>query len=146
MPLLEAMDLHCRVYVAGPISGGGDISWNIDQAIVAGQRLWEAGFVPFIPHLDARWQYLFPKGRREWLSYDRHWLALCDVLLRLPGASPGSDQEVAWAEQLSLPVYYDIDQLIAVESTAERGTLGTHDLEVSPQITDDDSLPSSMEK
>lgn len=100
-----------RVYVAGPLSVG-DTTDNVITAIEAGTRCLDAGLAPFVPHLNHFWHEVMPRGYEEWMRLDFEWLGACDVLLRLPGESPGAEREVALANKLGLPVYYDIDYML----------------------------------
>jgi hypothetical protein len=45
------------------------------------------------------------------LDYDLNWLAKCDAVLRLPGASSGADREVEYAQKLGIPVFYSIEEI-----------------------------------
>ncbi len=110
-----------RVYVAGPI-GALDAARpaKIKTAIDAGATLLRAGFAPFVPHLwaaamqdhevsaDALAHY------EAWMDYDFAWLDASDVLVRLPGDSPGADREVERARQRGMAVYFGVDALLAV--------------------------------
>jgi len=40
------------------------------------------------------------------------WMLMCDAVLRIPGESPGADDEVDRATIEGIPVYYDIDDLL----------------------------------
>lgn len=112
------MSQRLRVYVAGPISKG-DLRENIKQARQAGDRLLKAGFAPYVPHLTCYWAgdtpEVLPSGttHEDWMGLDLPWVAVADAVLRLPGESPGADQEVAFAKELGIPVYMDVEELIA---------------------------------
>lgn len=85
------------VYVAGPYSGGDPVL-NVRNAIAVADALLEAGFCPFVPHLCHGWHMVSPKAYEAWMAWDVAWLQKCDVLLRLPGKSPGAD----WEEHLAV--------------------------------------------
>jgi hypothetical protein len=88
------------------------------NAINAGTALLERGYAPYVPHLTCYWHIVAPQEYETWMALDFAYLAVCDVLLRLPGPSNGSDREVAEAKRLGIPVYYSLDTLIAgVSST-----------------------------
>ncbi len=91
------------VYIAGPITLG-DRTMNLRQAILAGEEVLKAGHIPFIPHLNDFWHLVCPHTPEEWYKYDEFWVAKCDILIRLPGASVGADEEVRLARQLGLLV------------------------------------------
>ncbi len=101
------------VYVAGPYSS--DPETHTRTAIEAGQRIADAGAVPFVPHLYHFWHQQIPGGYEQWMRLDLAWLSKCDALVRLPGESPGADREVAEAERLGLPVFLGIDAWEASE-------------------------------
>jgi hypothetical protein len=91
------------VYVAGPYTQP-DPAVNTRTALRAGDRLWDAGAVPIVPHLTHLWHLVEPQPYAHWLALGRELLTRCDALLRLPGASPGADEEVALAKALDIPV------------------------------------------
>jgi len=57
-----------RVYVAGPYSLGQPDE-NIRAATDAAEKLWHAGFIPFVPHWNFFWGFLYPKDHKEWLCW-----------------------------------------------------------------------------
>lgn len=101
-----------RVYVAGPYSGG-DTGQNVHNAIVAANKLRARGFAPYVPHLNHMWHLVAPRTYEDWLDLDFQFLPCCDILLRLPGESPGADKEVELARSLSMLVFHDIPSLIS---------------------------------
>lgn len=110
------MDLtrRTRVYVAGPMTGSGNPYSNIYDGLNVGIRLLDAGFAPYVPHLTCILE--MTQGQRErdvWLSLDRAFLLTCEGLLRLPGTSPGADDEVRWAKDAGIPVFYSVGDLLA---------------------------------
>jgi hypothetical protein len=106
-----------KVYVAGPYTRP-DPCENTHKAIVAANRLWDNGFIPYVPHLTHFWHTVTPRPYSDWLAYDLAFLPVCDVFLRLPGESSGADGEEAEAERLGMPIYHDIDELIAKAKAA----------------------------
>ncbi|MFA6046843.1 MAG: DUF4406 domain-containing protein [Phycisphaerales bacterium] len=100
-----------HIYIAGPYTGG-DVAVNVGKAVGVGDALAESGAVPFIPHLSHFWHLLWPHEWEFWLTQDLAWLAKCDALLRLPGASPGAEREIAEAERLGLPVFRTVTALM----------------------------------
>lgn len=58
-----------------------------------------------MPHLTHFWHFASPHLPREfWLEYDLAWLEQCDAIVRIPGTSPGADDEMARAKELGLIV------------------------------------------
>lgn len=102
-----------RVYVAGPYTKG-DVALNVRAAIEAADAVAARHHLPFVPHLSHFWHFLSPKPYDWWLQYDALWLLQCDVVLRLPGESAGSDSEVALARLSSIPVAFSLDELDAI--------------------------------
>lgn len=96
-----------KVYVAGPYSAG-DVALNVRAAIDAGDRILQAGGIPFIPHLVHFWHMLHPRTYAQWISWDLQWLAVCDDLVRLAGESPGAEIEVMRATELEIPVFLGV--------------------------------------
>lgn len=93
-----------RVYIAGPYTGGS-VTANVRFAIQAGDAVLKAGHCPYIPHLNHLWDLVCPGSYSQWLNLDLNWLPLCDVLIRLPGKSPGADVEVEVAKSLDIKVH-----------------------------------------
>lgn len=100
-----------RVYISGPYSA--DPERCTRDAIAAADRLLRLGFAPLVPHLKHAWITQADHSYEDWLRLDLAWVQAADVLLRLPGASPGADREVAHARARGIPVMRDIDQLLA---------------------------------
>ena len=101
-----------RVYVAGPYTKG-DVVGNVRTAVLAGSAIAAAGHHPFIPHLSHLWHTIDPHPYEFWIAQDNAWIVVCDVLVRLPGESPGADAEVELARLVGLPVFYDVDAFLA---------------------------------
>lgn len=96
------------VYIAGPVHGSGNVEDNVTRALDAAERLYQAGFTPFVPHLFTHWEREHGSGgdgQEKFMAMDLEWLSRCDVMIRLPGVSPGADREVAFAEEHGIPVY-----------------------------------------
>ena len=102
-----------RVYVAGPYTQG-DVAVNVRNAILAGDELIGAGHEPFLPHLSHFQHLLCPRHYETWMRLDLSWLATCAALVRLPGDSSGADREVAQAVRIGLPVFFSVQELLAV--------------------------------
>jgi hypothetical protein len=96
-----------KVYVAGPISTG-DTFENVHRAIRWGRQMVFDGLAPFVPHFDAF--MLASAADISWnayLEWDLEWVASSDAVFRVSGESKGGDLEVAHAEALNLPVFYE---------------------------------------
>lgn len=93
-----------RVYVAGPITS--DPMRGVFRGIEAGRRLFQDGLAPFMPHADAFW-FLGEGHWAAYMTYDLEFVAVCEAVYRLSGASKGADKEVAVAQELGKPVFYE---------------------------------------
>jgi hypothetical protein len=104
------------VYVSGPYSTG---KWgaNVRNAIDAAEyiRCETENVYPFVPHtMSALWSLVYPGlDHDDWMELDLAFVERCDALLRLDGESPGGDEEVAFARELDIPRYYDVENLVA---------------------------------
>ena len=99
-----------RIYIAGPYSKG-DVAVNVREAIAAGDLMLRKGHTPYVPHLTHFWHMLYPHEYHKWLAYDKEWLRLCNAVWRIPGESPGADEEVSLANSLNIPVYYSYGEI-----------------------------------
>ena len=91
------------VYIAGPFTS--DPLRNVAKAIDIADKVRNAGDVPFIPHLNWFWGMRHPHDYDYWMDYDREWMLRCDIIVRIPGRSPGADIEVAEAHERHIPVF-----------------------------------------
>lgn len=85
---------------------------NVERSMKVSDILVDHGFVPYNPLINHWWNERYPRGYEFWMEYTGVWLAKCDMLLRLPGESPGADREVARAIELDIPVFYELETLI----------------------------------
>lgn len=108
-----------KVYVAGPLNSSGKVADNIRNAVQAGLTLRRFGELPFVPHLYWYIETMTPESEEFWMSLDLAWLEQCDVVLRLPGVSVGSDQEVARATKLGMPVLFGLNAFFKWRQTLE---------------------------
>ena len=97
------------VYIAGPYSDNNIIGMR--NAIHAGNRIMELGYVPFVPHLTGFWDFYSSKPKHIWMKYDLHWLEKCDAVYRISGNSEGADIEVNHARLCNIPVFTSITNL-----------------------------------
>ena len=109
------------IYVAGPISKG-DMSTNIRTALETARKLWDMGYVPFVPQLSFFWHTIFPQDAEErvhvkrdgslnfWMAYDFEIIRRCEVLFRLPGQSTGADMEELKCLEWDIPIVRSLDE------------------------------------
>ena len=98
-----------KVYIAGPFSS--DPLGGTNNAIDAAERIAAMGHIPYIPHLTHYWEARHHHEYQFWLDYDNVFLPMCDVLLRLPGASSGADKEMELAQEHGLLIIHDVAEL-----------------------------------
>ena len=103
--------MKTRIYVAGPYTQG-DVAINVRNAYEAANHLADLGFAPFVPHATHFWHMLFPRPYEFWLDLDHQFLPFCEAVIRLPGPSNGADKEVLLAQELNIPVFNCIDDLV----------------------------------
>ena len=114
--------MRTKVYLSGPITLG-DRDHNFRQACDAHRRLMEARFAVMNPILTMLIPGCWDIPHDEWIAADLPWVAAADVLLRLPGESTGADEECEFAAIVDVPVYTDIEQLIADKEQLDGTTL-----------------------
>ena len=100
-----------HVYIAGPYTKPDPVL-NMRRAVIAADRVRDAGHVPFVPHLNLAWDLVSPASYDEWLAWDLAWLERCDVMVRLDGESPGADVEEEFCRNNGIPIYYGIDAFL----------------------------------
>ena len=98
-----------KIYVAGPYSKGSVVD-NVDIAIQYTSELVDMGYAPFCPHLSHFVDVYSKKTWSDWMKIDLEFLSRCDVLIRIPGESPGADIEVATAIQSGIPVLNSLEE------------------------------------
>jgi nucleoside 2-deoxyribosyltransferase len=99
-----------KIYIASPYTIG-DVAVNVRNQIEAADQLIEHGFAPFAPLYSHFQHMIYPRPYEQWMELDLIWLPACDAVLRLPGESKGADVEVKKAEELGIPVFatlYDV--------------------------------------
>jgi hypothetical protein len=112
------------ILIAGPYrSGTGDdpakMAANLKALEAPSYALFKAGHVPMIgewvalPVLAAAGGGLVGGALYDEIFHPvaHRLLALCDAVLRLPGASTGADNDVRIAQERGLPVYYKLDDV-----------------------------------
>lgn len=116
-----------KIYVSGPYTKG-DPCENTHRAIAAGNRLLDAGLIPFVPHLSHFWHTMTPRAYDDWMRIDLAFLPACDVLLRLPGESSGATTEEKEAKRIGMPVRYSVEEVVQYCSdVARRLVPGPHE-------------------
>ena len=109
------------ILIAGPYRSGTHddpdlMAANLRQLEAAALPLFRAGHLPLIGEWVALPLLALAGSERpgdaayEEISYPvaHRLLAHCEAVLRLPGASKGTDEDVRLAQQRGLPVYYHL--------------------------------------
>jgi len=123
-----------QVYIASPYTKG-DVANNVRIQLETADELMDLGFCPIVP-LFTHFQHMYkPRDYEDWMKIDEEKVKRSDVILRLPGDSPGADREVKLAQSLNIPVYYTIRDLVDsdlcknyTESKVKSNYLGYNDI------------------
>lgn len=100
------------VYVAGPYTRPDPVL-NTRVAIEAAEQLHATGLATcVVPHITLLWHLAAPHDVDYWYGLDLATLRRCDALYRIPGASSGADDEVAFAKGHAIPVFDDYAALL----------------------------------
>ena len=100
-----------KIFIAGPYTQG-DIAQNVKNAMNLANDLINLGFAPYCPHLTHFLHINNWQPYEKWLALDIEYLVICDALIRIPGDSVGADGEVKKANELKLPVFYSLTELL----------------------------------
>jgi len=108
-----------RIYVAGAYSANNVLAVldNIRNGMRAGLEVLLLGYSPFVPWFDFHFQLMLRENEKltvdDYYKYSMAWLEVSDAVYVLPGyeESKGTAAEIARAHELSIPVYYDIEDL-----------------------------------
>lgn len=102
-----------RAYIAGPYSGADIIIilGNIRQGINKAAQLMREGYAVFCPFLDFLIALMPGKqiSKEAYQSNSMAWVECCDVMYVLPGweSSNGTKREIARAQELGIPIFYE---------------------------------------
>lgn len=122
----DQMKRRLRVYIAGPMTGGTGKNYNIEkihEAIKVHLTLIELGFVSHCPQLTIFCEFMQPNriSYDQWLELDMNYIDDSDIVLRIPGPSPGADRECKCAKALCKPVVVGLDNFLCwYTSTGKR--------------------------
>lgn len=120
------------VYIASPYTSYANpldaVSVQIDTFAI----LRDLGYQPIAPLLSHYVDVRHPASYDRWMEWCLAMVGVCDVVLRLPGASSGADREEATAKALGKPVVYSVDELLRL------GTITRNDHRAANQRALDD--------
>jgi hypothetical protein len=106
-----------RIYIAGPMTYGDNLQ-NAFEAFRTFRQLIRLGFSPHCPQMAMLISRMIGDLSHEtWMDVDLPWVHVSDAVLRLPGESPGADQECREAAEQGITVYHHIEDLIVGEMT-----------------------------
>jgi len=113
------------ILVAGPYRSGTNddpelMQQNLERLETAALTLFRAGHIPLIgewlalPLLKVAGSKKPGDELYQEISYPvaHRLITKCDAILRMEGNSTGADNDVKVAQQLGLPVYYHIEDII----------------------------------
>lgn len=93
------------LYIAGPYTNPDPVE-NTNATVKFASKLWDSGLAyPMVPHLSMLWHAITPRPVEDWYEIDLAHMLRCDGVIRLPGKSSGSDNEVQFAIEHGLPVF-----------------------------------------
>ena len=112
-----------RIYVAGAYSADNVITVldNMRKGMRKSTEVFLAGFAPFCPWLDFHYTLMLREGEKltvqDYYKYSMAWLEVSQCVLVLSGfeSSRGTLAEIKRAEELGIPVYYDLMDLVKGE-------------------------------
>ncbi len=112
-----------RVYVAGLYSADNvlDVLRNIGRGEKMCADLFELGFAPFCPWHDKSYIISNPNADftvKQFYNYSMAWLEVSDCVFLLEDweKSTGALAEVKRAEELKIPIYYSLMDLLRDEN------------------------------
>lgn len=105
-----------KVYIIAPLTNGETednitIFKNIDNALDTAETLLKMGLIPYVPHLTYFWHAKYQHDHNFWLTFDCHWMNVCDIGFRLAGESKEGDIEEKYFWQRGVPVFYSLEVL-----------------------------------
>lgn len=110
-----------KIYVAGPLSSDTTVGYmkNVGRMIQIAVRIWQRGHYPYIPALDCLVVLAAGVMGREFSledirDFNMPWVKASDAMYVI-GHSAGTDKEIAFAEELDMPIYWDLDDIPAAK-------------------------------
>jgi hypothetical protein len=110
------------ILIAGPYRSGTDddpakMAANLKVLEAPSHALFEAGHVPMIGEWVALPVWNVAGGKHvgdDLYEAIFHPVAMCEGVLRLPGASKGADNDVRIANERGIPIWYDLKDVPGV--------------------------------
>ena len=91
------------IYIASPYTVGNSAD-NVHVQLEAAHRILDMGHCPIAPLLSHYLHIHRPRPYGDWMAMDLAIIKRVDILLRLPGTSPGADREEELARWHGIPV------------------------------------------
>jgi hypothetical protein len=116
--ILNAAEERPLLYIAGPMTTHGHPYMNVRNGILAGQKAFELGWAPIVPHLSAFWEISTgDAGHSRWLELDFAYLRSVEAGLFLPEweQSKGASAEHRLLTHWRRPRFYGFDDLPSAE-------------------------------
>ena len=117
-----------KIYMSGPYSATNVITVfkNMHNGMYMAKKLLLEGYAVFCPWLD--YNLFLQLGENEKISLETiqahsiAWLEVSDAILVLPNhhRSKGTLAEIARAEELGIPVYYSMEELMKGETNERK--------------------------
>lgn len=90
-----------QVFISGPLGAEADWPANVREACRLAEIVSELGFAVVVPHCFVEWHRHYPAEYERWIERDLRLVECSDLVLRLPGESPGADLECEYAIDMS---------------------------------------------
>lgn len=115
-----------RIYVAGAYSGPNvmTVLGNMRRGMQLSYDALAHGFAPFCPWFDYHFKLMDHNNDlslEDFYAYTMEWLRVSEAVLVVPGSnhSRGTQAELAEAVRLGVPIFHDLDSLIAWSASHE---------------------------
>lgn len=105
------------IYLSGAYTA--DTKEQVEENILIAERyaidIWNLNHSVFSPHLNSN---LFnfkgcKSSHSDYLNFDKRMLCACEAIFMLPNwkTSPGAKEEYELAKRISMPIYYELDEI-----------------------------------
>jgi len=115
------MKRKTRVYIAGKLNDMAvGYLYNVHNMMETAEEVRKAGFSVFIPAIDLlcgiKHGYT---NYHDYFDNGQPWLMASDAVFLTPGweTSEGTKNEIATAEELGIPIFSELDELLKAEET-----------------------------
>lgn len=113
------------IYVAGAINApsAGKYLNNLRKGIQLSKDVFLAGYAPFCPFIDFHYNLVMSDAEvkmiktDDFYEYSLAWLEKADAVLLVPGwgESVGTKKEIARAQELNIPIYHTMADLLLAD-------------------------------